>query len=61
MKSQGKVRKKSGNFEIENEWQPCGAILRPFVDWLLTSSGPSLCEIQNSIFVCPSVVNFRTV
>ena len=23
VKSQGKVRKKSGNFEIENEWQPC--------------------------------------
>ena len=22
VKSQGKVRKKSGNFEIENEWQP---------------------------------------
>ena len=23
VQSRGKVRKKSGNFEIENEWQPC--------------------------------------
>ena len=31
VKSQGKVGKKSGNFETENEWQPCDIFLNKHV------------------------------
>ena len=44
-KSLGKVRKKSGNFEIENEWQPCyfhEIFTKTFYVWIWNKAEGSL-------------------
>ena len=31
VKSQGKTREKSGNFEVDDKWQPCGWLILSFM------------------------------
>ena len=48
-KYQGKVREKSGNFEVDDKWQPC--VITTF-DWLTY-----ITDLRNKAFVASATSN----